>query len=171
MQLSTRRTVALTVMVVLALAVAASAGVIYSGIIDVAATKPHYAVTNWILETTLERSVERRARKLTPPAAYHATGDTAHHFGEMCGLCHGAPGKDASEIGKGLRPKPPELAKVADQMSEAEIFWVAKNGIRMTGMPAFGETHSDRELWNMVSFVKSLSDMSPEEYRLAAESH
>lgn len=162
---SSRRSAALTIAVMLGVGLAAAAAVIYSGIINVAATEPHYALTKWVLETALERSVERRASKITPPAEYHATRKTVRHFREMCEICHGGPGKDPSEIGKGLRPKPPELVKVADKMEESEVFWVAKNGIRMTGMPAFGETHGDAELWEVVALVKSLPRMSPEKYR------
>ncbi|WP_460594299.1 c-type cytochrome [Geomonas sp. Red276] len=50
-------------------------------------------------------------------------------------------------------------------MEKTEVFWVIKNGVRMTGMPAFGKGHRDEHIWSMVSFVKSLPRMSPEEYR------
>uniref|UniRef100_C6E1C1 Putative cytochrome c class I protein n=1 Tax=Geobacter sp. (strain M21) TaxID=443144 RepID=C6E1C1_GEOSM len=167
MQRHDMKVAAKTVLVVCLLVLIISAAVIFSGMVDVAATNPHYALTAWVLQTALEQSVERRAREIGLPAGYGHTRQTAHHYGEMCGLCHGAPGKDPSEIGQGLRPKPPDLAEVADHMPERMVFWVAKNGIRMTGMPAFGKTHRDSELWEMVSFVKSLPGMSPGEYRSA----
>jgi mono/diheme cytochrome c family protein len=72
----------------------------------------------------------------------------------MCVGCHGAPGKDPSEIGNGLRPRPPDLAKAALQLDKGELFWIVKNGIKMAGMPAFGATHRDRTIWNIVGFVQ-----------------
>lgn len=83
----------------------------------------------------------------------------------MCTICHGAPGVERGEIGKGLKPKPPDLSKVAREMSSAEIYWVLQNGIRHTGMPSFGATHSTEDLRAVTAFVERLADMSPEEYR------
>jgi mono/diheme cytochrome c family protein len=68
-------------------------------------------------------------------------------------------------MGRGLRPQPPPLADVVPEWSTAELFWIAKHGIRMTGMPAWGPTHGDDELWAMVAFVKTLPTMSAEDYR------
>jgi mono/diheme cytochrome c family protein len=48
--------------------------------------------------------------------------------------------------------------------SDAELYWIIENGIKMTGMPAFGPTHSKDELWGMVVFVKGLPNLKPEEY-------
>lgn len=171
MDFSRIKTAFWTAVTLLALAFVVLMIVIYSGFIDVAATKPHFAVTQWVMGTAMKHSVERRARGILPPEGVRADSEARHHYDEMCGLCHGAPGKDPAEIGQGLRPKPPDLAKVADKMSEPMVFWVVKNGIRMTGMPAFGKTHSDGELWRMVSFVKSLPGMSPEQYRLDVQNH
>jgi mono/diheme cytochrome c family protein len=84
----------------------------------------------------------------------------------MCVGCHGAPGKDPSEIGKGLRPRPPDLAKAALQLDKGELFWIVKNGIKMAGMPAFGATHRDRTIWNIVGFVQEqLPNLTAEQYQ------
>jgi mono/diheme cytochrome c family protein len=159
-----------TTLVIFAVAAVAMLVVMYSGIIDVGARKPHYALTKWVLETTMEHLVERRAEQISPPPEYRATPHTMQHFGHMCELCHGGPGKEPSEIGKGLRPDPPDLTKVADHLTPSEVFWIVKNGIRMTAMPAFAETHTDQELWELVSFVKSLPRLSAGEYRKAVHS-
>ena len=94
-----------------------------------------------------------------------------HHYKEMCELCHGGPGKEPSEVGKGLRPQPPSLVKAAPELRDTEIFWVVKHGIRMTGMPAFGLTHPDAELWEVVALVRSLPSTSPREYDKTARTH
>ena len=87
----------------------------------------------------------------------------------MCVTCHGSPGTPASEIGQGLSPYPPELANETLEASDAELFWVIKNGIRMTGMPAFGLTHEDEDLWAVVAFLKTLPRLSQQEYQAMAE--
>jgi mono/diheme cytochrome c family protein len=84
-------------------------------------------------------------------------------YSEACVYSHGAPGKEPTDIGKGLNPEPPYLPDVAARWSIAERFWIAKNGIRMTGMPAFGPTHKDEEIWSVVAFVQRLPKVSEEE--------
>jgi hypothetical protein len=56
---------------------------------------------------------------------------------------------------------PTEAAK---EWSTAELFWIVKHGVKMTGMPAFGPTHSDERLWTVVAFLKQLPQISPEKY-------
>jgi mono/diheme cytochrome c family protein len=68
-------------------------------------------------------------------------------------------------VGKGLLPEPPDLAEAAGAWSPEEIFWITKNGVRMTGMPAFGPTHTDPEIWELVALVERLGALSPEDYR------
>ncbi|MGH9360428.1 MAG: c-type cytochrome, partial [Thermoanaerobaculia bacterium] len=158
-----------TAVAVLALVALVLLGVIYSGAYDVAATTPDEGVVAWAFETALERSLERRARGVEVPPLDRpeqlATGLV--HYHEMCVTCHGAPGVPASEIGAGLHPFPPELAEEAEELEPAELFWVVKNGIKMTGMPAFGPTHSDEELWAIVAFVETLPEMLPQQYAAA----
>ncbi|MEX2365632.1 MAG: cytochrome c, partial [Pseudohongiellaceae bacterium] len=83
----------------------------------------------------------------------------------MCVGCHLAPGKDTSEIHQGLSPQPPKLAKRAKQRTLEEIFWVTRHGIKMTGMPAWGVTHDDTQLWAIAAFVKQLPELSAEQYQ------
>jgi mono/diheme cytochrome c family protein len=68
------------------------------------------------------------------------------HYAAHCAVCHGAPGVPKGDIGLGLYPPPPDLAKATSLYSSAELFWVLKHGIKMTGMPAWSD-HSDEELW------------------------
>ena len=72
-------------------------------------------------------------------------------------------------IGEGLNPEPPDLSEEAAHMTPQELFWITQNGIKMTGMPAFGPTHSDEELWAMVAFMQKLPDLSPEKYKAMKE--
>jgi mono/diheme cytochrome c family protein len=86
-------------------------------------------------------------------------------FDEMCVECHGAPGKRRGEVGLGLRPQPPELSEVVRRWTAAQLLWILQHGIIATGMPAFGTTHSENQLWDLVAFVQRLPDLSPEQYR------
>ena len=140
--------------------------VIYSGLPDVSAMKEHSKLTHWVLETSLEYSVKRHAKGITPPELNNSALVSAgfRHYDAMCATCHGAPGVQRSEIGVGLYPKPPSLAAVLDEWSPAELFWITKNGVKLTGMPAFGKTHTDDELWAIIAFIQKLPDIEPNDY-------
>ena len=156
------------------LVIAAATGAlafIYSGVYDIAATTPHFDVTFKVMRTAMERSVKRQARdvkvpELDDPEKVHAG---LKNFQEMCVVCHGAPGAPGSQINQGLYPKAPNLAEAAKDWTPAELYVITKNGIKMSGMPAWGPTHSDEELWSLVAFLKLFPTMPPAEYRGAVE--
>jgi len=91
-------------------------------------------------------------------------GEGFEHFDEMCTICHGAPGVEQSEIGKGLNPRAPDLSHAATKWAPHQLFWIVKHGIKMTGTPSFGTRHDDHEIWNIVAFLKSLPNISAEQY-------
>lgn len=135
----------------------------------VAATEQHAPVSRWALDTNFHNAVEAGARDLQPPAritpAMLETG--ASHYKAMCQHCHGGPGAEREEWAQGMRPRPPHLSEAAAEWEAREVFWLAKHGVRMTGMPAFGPTHSDEELWAIAAFVKELPGMTAERYAAA----
>jgi mono/diheme cytochrome c family protein len=139
---------------------------VYSGVYDVAASRPENAVTSWLFSTTMRRSVARHADAAAAPR--QSTDDQVRQgfkfYNEACVYSHGAPGKDPVDIGKGLNPEPPYLADTVGQWTAPELFWIVKNGVRMTGMPSFGKTHSDAELAAAVAFIQRLPKMTPEQY-------
>lgn len=139
--------------------------VIMTGAYNVAATERHNPVFAWALDTTFHNSVESRADGLTRPefsAADLRSG--AHEFVEYCAHCHGAPGVKPHEWASGMIPNPPPLSRAAERWSVEEIFWITKHGVKMTGMPAFGDNHEDSTLWNIAGFVEMLPQMTPEEF-------
>ncbi len=141
---------------------------IYSGSYDISQLTPHNALTKWIIHTTTEHSIESRLSNIEVPNLEDSTMiiDGFGHFNEMCVTCHGAPGKSPDELAEGLYPKPPRLYKFADRLEPKEVFWVVKNGIKMTSMPAFGPTHPNEKIWAITAFLtKKLGKMSPEEYQ------
>ena len=153
----------------------AAAVVVLSGLFNVSAIAPPSAIEKRLAEVALDRSVARRAPKGPNPIAASPGGlqGGIAHYKEMCVFCHGAPGVDASEAGEGLNPPAPDLtlAKV-QRRTDGELFWILQNGIRMTGMPAFGPTHKDEEIWKIVAFLRHLPKLTPEEEKaLRLEEH
>jgi mono/diheme cytochrome c family protein len=69
-----------------------------------------------------------------------------------------------TEISRGLYPRAPELRRNTD-LTPAELFWIVKHGVKMTGMPAWGVTHDDDLLWDVVAFVRKLPELTPEQYQ------
>jgi mono/diheme cytochrome c family protein len=160
------KTILLTILGVLFVEVIAVLIGAYSGIPDVAATKPEGGFMSWFLNTTKDHSISSRAQTIPVPSLNDTTliATGFGHYNEMCVTCHGAPGKKPDELAQGLNPAPPDLALSTRDMSPSEMFLVIKDGVKMTGMAGFGSTHSDSEVWAMVAFLKHLQTMSPEEY-------
>ncbi|MGH8496990.1 MAG: c-type cytochrome [Gammaproteobacteria bacterium] len=155
-----------SVLVTIVLIAAAALGLVYSGAFNVAASEPDSAAVHWLMETIRERSIESRLDAIeVPPLGDPAlVAEGAEHYDAMCAVCHVAPGGEVSEIRAGLNPKPPNLVEHGAH-DLAETFWVIKHGIKMTGMPAWGETHDDQTIWGIVAFVQALPELSPEAYR------
>jgi mono/diheme cytochrome c family protein len=172
MKSGTLKTIALTLVTAIVVAAVIGLGVVESGVYNVAATEPHQALTESILSSMMGNSVRHHASDvaLSPTYRNPDLDEGFEHFQAMCVACHGAPGVEKNEIGEGLNPPAPDLTKTVSNLSPREVFWILKNGIKMTGMPAFGPTHSDEKLWNITAFVERLPDMTREQYsEMAAE--
>jgi mono/diheme cytochrome c family protein len=74
-----------------------------------------------------------------------------------CAQCHGPDGRKPMPIGDAMNPRVPNLSSDDTQeMSDKELFWVVKNGIRFSGMPGFAKINSDSEIWQITYYVRSL---------------
>lgn len=104
--------------------------------------------------------VGRSARGIVPPPVQNPergrfAGEMA--FGGSCATCHGYDGRTPTAVGRSQYPPAPDLGLPGVQeWSDAELFWIIKHGIRLSGMPGFGRVHSDEEIWNLVRFVRGL---------------
>ena len=159
-------TVLATLAITFAIVLIGGAVFVYSGAYDIAATDPHWRITERILETARVRSIKAHATGIVAPPRLDDPARIPmgiEHFAAHCAVCHGAPGVPHGDIAQGLYPPPPDLAKTAPLYSSAELFWIVKNGIKMTGMPAWSD-HSDAELWATVAFIKKLPDISEQDY-------
>lgn len=143
-----------------------AAAFIYSGAFNVAAADPHWPVTTWVLETARTRSIQVHAEGLSPPAGYDqpamVVGAVAH-FTEHCAVCHGGPASRRGEFANGMYPLPPDLINVANRYTPGELFWILKNGIKMSGMPSMA-SDGDAMLWSTVALLQKLPAMSADEF-------
>jgi mono/diheme cytochrome c family protein len=139
---------------------------IYSGWYNVSAMNEESGIMKWVLSTTSDNSVESRSQDISIPDLVDSLmiKEGFEYYNEMCVSCHGAPGKEETELSKGLNPHAPYLVNYAKRMDPKIAFWITKNGIKMTGMPAWGKTHSDEKIWTIVAFMKKLPNISGEEY-------
>ncbi len=140
---------------------------IYFGVYDIAADAPHTRPVYALLESLRDRSIAIRARGIVPPADLNTpmrVSIGAGLYTEMCSSCHLGPGVERSELSQGLYPQAPELAKSTD-LSPAEQFWIIKHGVKLSAMPAWGKTHPDPLIWDMVAFVRRLPRMTSGGYK------
>jgi mono/diheme cytochrome c family protein len=153
-------------LVVLAVGVAVAAGV----------SILHNGLSARATPTAMEAMLARNARRLAIPAnarnqpnpvapTEKALKDARAHFADHCAACHGNDGGGDTMYGKGLYPKPPDLRLPETQkLSDGEIFWIIENGVRFTGMPAFGGDHGSQEdSWKLVIFIRHLPQLAMEE--------
>lgn len=144
----------------------AAALYLWSGSFDMSATRPPGTLEALVGGTLVERSLERRAPAAKNPLAPgpEALRAGLEHFRENCLVCHGAPGIPPGEAGRGLNPPPPDLARPDTQRApDGELFQVIAHGVRLSGMPGWLPTHSEREIWALVTFVRHLPALTVEE--------
>jgi len=147
--------------------VIATAAFLYFGIYNIAADAPHTRPVYALLENLRERSIAAHARGIEPPAdlvSPERVSVGAGLYNEMCSSCHLGPGVEASEMSKGIYPSAPVLAEIQD-LTAGQQFWVIKHGVKLSAMPAWGKTHPDPLIWDMVAFVRKLPGMTPDEYK------
>lgn len=79
------------------------------------------------------------------------------YFGVDCSMCHGATGRKPTDNGRWMYPRAIDLGSTDTQSySDRELFWIVKNGIRLSGMPAFGKMETDEHIWDLVKYIRTL---------------
>ena len=154
------------VVTVSVLTVMAAATVIYSGGYDIAANRSHYDFVTRLLTTVQQSSVRRHASGIeAPPLSDPALVRAGLvRYRQYCAVCHGSPGADREVIGRGLNPAAPRLAIEVSEWSDAELFWITRNGLKLTGMPAFSIALTDDEIWAVVAYLRRQVRLSRREY-------
>jgi mono/diheme cytochrome c family protein len=160
------RTILATILIVVLVQVLGAVAAIYWGVFNVAATDPHWSLTQSVIDIARMRSIKARAVVVAPRvnlADHKRVVAGSSHFAEHCASCHSAPGVQSGELAKGMYPQPPVLTDSAKDWSQAELFWIISNGIKMSGMPSWPGL-SDDDLWNIVAFLQRLPGMSELDY-------
>jgi cytochrome c1 len=163
------------VLVILVVVAAGTGFYFLSGRYDVSATSPHWDSTLEMLEAVRDQSVKRHSQGINVPQSLsdpklQQTGFQEYH--ETCRVCHGAPGFEPNKFAKGLYPDAPELNSedVQTSWNNAQLYWITRNGYKMTGMPAFEKTYNEQETWDIVAFLRRLPDLKADGYRSLVES-
>jgi mono/diheme cytochrome c family protein len=140
--------------------------VAYTGAYNVAASQQHFDPVRWTLDTTRDRSIASRAGGADIPESpsREMLSQGAAHYDESCAYCHGSPGEEPADWSRGMRPEPPHLTEAAAEWSQQEIHWIVTNGIRMTGMPAFGPHHDEEDIVAIAAFVSALPGLAQDDY-------
>ncbi|MDE1161149.1 MAG: c-type cytochrome [Acidobacteriaceae bacterium] len=122
-----------------------------------------------------ESSIPTRYEEMKNPisAAAFDLNESASHYAEHCAVCHGMNGKGETAFKGTMYPRPPDLTSTDTQeMSDGELYWTIKNGVRWSGMPAFGEPgENDQHAWKIVAFLRQLPKLSPEQIIVLQQSH
>jgi mono/diheme cytochrome c family protein len=126
----------------------------------------------------VEAAIARRVRHLATPRSARELGnplpltadvldDALAHFADHCAVCHANDGGGYTEIGQGLYPKAPDMRLPStQQLSDGELYYIIRNGIRFTGMPAWGgldNVQEDRDNWALVHFIRHLPKLTEAE--------
>lgn len=129
--------------------------------------------------STIETILARAARRLATPAGARAMSnpvssaelsiaEARDHFADHCAVCHANDGSGKTQINAGLYPPAPDMRESETQrLSDAELFYIIRNGIRFTGMPGWGG--DDEENWKLVNFIRHLPKLSQKELELMNE--
>jgi mono/diheme cytochrome c family protein len=126
------------------------------------------AIETLIATTARQMAVPSQYRQLRNPLSSSSDLHAGmEHFADHCAACHANDGGGDTLFAKGLYPKPPDMRqKETQNKSDGELYYTIENGIRLSGMPAFGEEHAkagDMETWNLVLFIRHLPNQTAEE--------
>lgn len=159
---------------VVALILVGAATFVWSGWYPMGADDHHHPLTYKLITILRESSIERAAQDVEVPADLDRPDRLlagGADYNDMCAGCHLKPGKNESDFSLGLYPSPPNLTQAGTSMDTVEKanqrrFWIIKHGIKASGMPAWGPTHDDERIWNMVAFLQRLPELSQQQYQI-----
>jgi mono/diheme cytochrome c family protein len=158
--------IGLVIAAVLAVGVIGAGVFVESGFYNIGADDHHTKIVLAMIEQLRERSIGVRARVVEVPPLEDPKSVMAgaKRYAALCVGCHLAPGVTKSDIRPGLYPHPPNLAQ-EDTKDTQRAFWIVKHGIKMSAMPAWGKTLDDAAIWDIISFIRKMPDMSADQYR------
>lgn len=124
---------------------------------------PEPGKTETLVATKAKHFLVRRASRAgippAPPGMQASIAEGDKLFGTDCSECHGDSGRKPTDAGRWMYPRAADIGSAEVQKySDRELFWIVKNGIRLSGMPAFGRVESDEHIWNLVHFLRTLPE-------------
>jgi mono/diheme cytochrome c family protein len=126
------------------------------------------ALETYVARTARKRAVPSKGRSEKNPFASspELIAEGRAHFADHCAICHANNGSGKTEIGQNLYPKAPDMRLPQTQnLTDGELYYTIHNGIRLTGMPAWGADEKDEDSWKLVVFIRHLPQLSPAEER------
>lgn len=136
---------------------------------NIAARIPHAPGVSWLLHTYMRSAVKTWSLGSEPPVWIDLESPDlirlgAGHFETGCAPCHGAPGRPPNPLVRGMRPEPPALEHAVGHYDAGDLYWLVRNGLKYTGMPAWSGEHRDDEPWALAAFLLRYHDLSPKAY-------
>jgi mono/diheme cytochrome c family protein len=162
---TTARTIVIAHLLVVALVFGAAALWAWLGAYNIGADDRHAPLVSTTLAYIRDRSVQAHAGQIVVPKLddQAAIVKGAGNYDAMCAQCHLRPGLRATELSRGLYPEPPDLTRA--RVAPERAFWIIKHGIKASGMPAWGQSMGDADIWNMVAFLATLPDLDEQGYK------
>ena len=140
---------------------------VWSGWYDISANVQHTQPVYSLLERTMHQSVKLRATGIRAPPLDSPAMLTrgAACYLDKCMQCHGGPGAAQAEIGRSMQPLPGPLVDASAKWRAEELYWITRNGIKMSGMPAWQHRLPEADLWALVAFMQRLPELTAAEFR------
>ena len=148
--------------------IVAGGGVFLMGAHGFSAREQPGAVERWTARQARSMAVPAGAKEQTNPSgdSPQVVADAQAHWADHCAACHANNGSGETEMGKHMYPQAPDMRGVDTQnLSDGELFYIIQNGIRLTGMPAWGSgsEHDNQDSWELVRFIRHLPKLTAEE--------
>ena len=125
-------------------------------------TNVEYDIANFALRLSIPAQAKSATNPLRPDRQLLVEAEA--HFKEHCAVCHGEDGIGKTSLAAGLSPEVPDLhAHHIQKLTDGELYYIIKNGVRFTGMP--GWDFEDRHNWSLVLFIRQLATEHPEQNR------
>ena len=158
--------IALAVLALLLLGAAGAALFVFRG--GISAKLEPTPLEKIVARRLLRAGIPRAARDLRSPssATREAVARGRAHFADHCAICHANDGSGRTEMGRNLHPRAPDLRMAPTQdLTDGELFYIVENGIRLTGMPGFGDGSEEgkHQTWHLVAFLRHLPRLTPAE--------
>jgi hypothetical protein len=125
------------------------------------------AIERVVARATRRLAVPRDGRRAANPISFspEVWAESRAHFADHCATCHANDGSGQTEMGQRFYPKVPDMRlEETQELTDGELYWIIENGVRLTGMPAWGPGGGgDLDTWKLVHFIRRLKDLTPEQ--------